>query len=103
MRHEKASSGKTSSLVKRSLICLYYPNVRLVLKSTLSTQTILQEFGDKLSQRQAKNPIVEIEEPRDHGWNEDCSVDWVTEPYPENVAELLIDRENTSDNEISDP
>ena len=47
--------------------------------------------------------MIEIEEPQNHGWNNDCSFDWITEPYPGNVAELLIDRENNaSDIEISD-
>ncbi len=54
--------------------------------------------------RQAQNPIVEIEDPSNHGWNEDCPVDWVTEPYSERDVELLIDRENNAiGNEISDP
>ncbi len=53
--------------------------------------------------RQAQNPIVEIEDPSYYGQNEDCPVDWVTEPFSERAAELLIDRENKAiGNEISD-
>ena len=83
MRHEKASSGKTSSLVKRSLICLYYPHVRVVVKITLHANYVAKIW------RQAKSLILEIGVPHDHGWNED---------YPEHVRE-----NNASDTEISDP
>ena len=55
--------------------------------------------------RQANHPKIEIGEPKNHGWNEDCSFDCVTVPYPRNMVELLIDRENNASekNEISDP
>ena len=71
-------------------------------KSSLEKHILRANYVARIS-RQARKPIVEIEEPQNHGWNEDCSVDWVSEPYPENVAELLIDRQDSAnDNEISD-
>ncbi len=40
--------------------------------------------------RQASQSIINVQEPVNHGWLEDMSIDWVTEPYPEDIAVLLI-------------
>ena len=94
IKHEKESSGETLIVIKRLLFCLRYLNVAAVLKSAF----FLRLF------RQANHPIIEIEEPKNHGWNKECSFDWVTVPYPRNMVGLLINRENNaSENEISDP
>ncbi len=31
-----------------------------------------------------------MQEPVNRGWLEDMSINWVTEPYPEDIALLLI-------------
>ena len=80
--------------MKMLLICLCYHHVAVVLKTAFFLRIL----------RQAHHPIIEIEERKNHRWNEDSSFDWVTVPYPRNAVELLIDREdNSSKNEISDP
>ena len=45
--------------------------------------------------RNACRPMINLESPMNHGWFPDLSIDWIEEPYPEDVTELLI----TSDNE----
>ena len=41
--------------------------------------------------RQASTPIMEIEDPKHHGWQEDLTEEWVTVPFPEDITELLVD------------
>ena len=41
--------------------------------------------------RQASTPIMEIEDPKCHGWQEDLTEEWVTVPLPEDITELLVD------------
>eukprot|EP00794_Sanderia_malayensis_P000672 gene671-biopygen976 len=41
--------------------------------------------------RQASIPIMEIEDPSYHGWQEDLTENWVTVPFPEDITELLVD------------
>ena len=41
--------------------------------------------------RQASTPIMEIEDPKYHGWQEDLTEDWVAVPFPEDITELLVD------------
>ena len=48
--------------------------------------------------RHASQSIIDTETPANHGWLEDLSIDWLTEPYPEDIAELLLVSE--SDQEI---
>ncbi len=53
--------------------------------------------------RQASPSIIDTEEPANHGWLEDLTLDWLTEPYPEDIAELYLvnkERETTSEEEI---
>ncbi len=53
--------------------------------------------------KQASKSIIDIEQPANHGWLEDLSIDWLTEPYPEDIAELLVvsqERETESEEEI---
>ncbi len=40
--------------------------------------------------RQASQSIINVKEPVNHGRLEDMSIDLVTEPYPEDIAVLLI-------------
>ncbi len=35
--------------------------------------------------------------PANHGWFEDLSIDWIEEPYPEDVTELLVTSGNETD------
>ena len=39
--------------------------------------------------RQASQSIINVQEPVNHGWLEDMSIDWVTKRYPEDIAVLL--------------
>ena len=41
--------------------------------------------------RQTSTPIMEIEDPKHHGWQEDLTEEWVTVPFPEDITELLVD------------
>lgn len=41
--------------------------------------------------RQASRAMIEQEDPSTHGWKADFSVDWIFEPYPEDISELLLD------------
>ena len=55
--------------------------------------------------RQASHPMMNIQDPQFHGWNEDLSTDWISVPYPEDISELLLanDEEMTaSESESSD-
>ena len=47
--------------------------------------------------RQASQSIIDIEEPVNHGWLEDMSIDWLTEPHPEDIAELLLNEERETE------
>ena len=37
--------------------------------------------------RQASRPMIEQEDPINHGWKADFSVDWIFEPYPEDISD----------------
>lgn len=41
--------------------------------------------------QQASTPMMEIEDPKYHGWQEDLTEDWVTVHFPEDITELLVD------------
>ena len=41
--------------------------------------------------RQASLPLMDIEGAETHDWKDDLSEEWVTVPYPDDIAELLID------------
>lgn len=43
--------------------------------------------------RQSSRPIMEIDAPTSHGWKEDLSEDWVHEPYPDDVSEILVNKD----------
>ena len=40
--------------------------------------------------RQSSNPMIESEEPNMHGWNDDFAVDWISDPYPEDISEFFV-------------
>ena len=40
--------------------------------------------------RQASDPMMDVDDPRNHGWNQDFDIDWISEAYPEDLAELLV-------------
>ena len=44
--------------------------------------------------RNAYRPIINLESPTNHGWLPDLKIDWVEEPYPEDVTELLAASDN---------
>ena len=58
--------------------------------------------------RQASTPIMQQDDHQLHGWNEDLSVDWILEAYPEDISDLLVSSEDdptildTISDEISD-
>ena len=37
------------------------------------------------------NPVMSLEDPQNHDWPPDLKRDWIDEPYPEDVTELLLD------------
>lgn len=47
--------------------------------------------------RNAKNLILDLDDQTCHGWKEDGKVIWDSVAYPDDVSEMLIDREEESD------
>lgn len=47
--------------------------------------------------RNAKNLILDLDDQTCHGWKEDGKVIWDSLAYPDDVSEMLIDREEESD------
>ena len=35
-------------------------------------------------------PVMLPDDPQNHGWLADLKTDWIDEPYPEDVTELLL-------------
>ena len=35
--------------------------------------------------------MTDQEDPSTHGWKPGFSVEWIFEPYPEDISELLVD------------
>ena len=40
--------------------------------------------------RQASHPIMNTQDPKFHGWNEDLNTDWISVPYSARISELLL-------------
>ena len=38
-----------------------------------------------------------LEDSQQHGWLHDLTPDWIDVPYPEDVAELLVDSDDMND------
>ena len=34
--------------------------------------------------------MMDADDPRNHGWNQDFEINWISEAYPEDLAELLV-------------
>eukprot|EP00112_Aurelia_sp_Birch-Aquarium-sp1_P007166 Seg1781.9 transcript_id=Seg1781.9/GoldUCD/mRNA.D3Y31 product="hypothetical protein" protein_id=Seg1781.9/GoldUCD/D3Y31 len=49
--------------------------------------------------RNASNPILSLDDPSNHGWLPDMTINWTGEAYPEEIAELLIEDSNGDDAE----
>ena len=47
--------------------------------------------------RKAGDPMMMLEDPARHGWLPDLSTDWIQEAYPNDVAELLISTDDTTE------
>ena len=47
--------------------------------------------------RQANDPQISVGDATNHGWKTDLTPDWIDEPYPEDIAELLIESDVTHD------
>ena len=43
--------------------------------------------------RQSIHPNLNLGKPECHGWCPELSIDWVDEPYPSDVSELLFGKE----------
>ncbi len=61
--------------------------------------------------KMAKSPMLNLEDPSQHGWTGDLEPDWGTEPYPEDIEQLLVrdnvdaasvDSDDDSDLELED-
>ena len=40
--------------------------------------------------RKAATPVMSLDDPKYHGWLPDLTIDWIDEPYPEDVSQLLL-------------
>eukprot|EP00794_Sanderia_malayensis_P017203 gene17203-biopygen14805 len=49
--------------------------------------------------RNASNPILALDDPCNHGWLPNMTINWIMEAYPEEIAELLIEYRNGEDME----
>ena len=47
----------------------------------------------------AQYPIVALEDPQFHGWLSSLNIDWISEAYPDDVAELLVEHDEGRDEE----
>ena len=47
----------------------------------------------------AQYPIMALEDPQFHGWLSSLNIDWISEAYPDDVAELVVERDEGSDEE----
>ena len=47
--------------------------------------------------RQASHPLISVGNASEHGWKTDFTPDWTDEPYPEDIAELLIESDDTQE------
>ena len=52
--------------------------------------------------RNASNLIVQPELLENARWDEECNVEWSLDSYPGNVAEMLIDNDDSSSEEDFD-
>jgi hypothetical protein len=52
--------------------------------------------------RRACYPIMAMEDPQFHGWLPSLATDWIEEAYPEDVSELLVERDVESDGECEE-
>ncbi len=48
--------------------------------------------------RNAYRPTMNLDTPTNHGWLQDLSIDWIEEPYPEDITELLVTPGNDTGN-----
>eukprot|EP00794_Sanderia_malayensis_P013417 gene13417-14793_t len=44
--------------------------------------------------RQANQPLISAGCPSDHGWESTLTPGWIDKPYPDDIAELLIESVN---------
>ena len=52
--------------------------------------------------RQASHPIISIENPSCHGWNEDLTMKWVDDVHPRDIKLLLFNDENDDFDNFTD-
>ena len=53
--------------------------------------------------RMAQYPIMALEDPQFHGWLSSLNIDWISEAYPDDVAKLVVERDEGSDKESDAP
>ena len=63
----------------------------------LSVPTILLQSGKKANVAKPVFPPI-----TDHGWNEDGSLTWTSEIFPEVVGEILFDEEFDNNDYVDD-
>ena len=51
--------------------------------------------------RKAHQTRMIPEEPQFHGWMTDLQIDWIDEPFPDDIVELLMGKEDEGDDESS--
>ena len=48
--------------------------------------------------KKAVTPVMSLNDPKYHGWLPDLTIDWIDEPYAEDVSQLLLtDDSNNGD------
>ena len=50
--------------------------------------------------RQTSVAEMDIQDPKEHGWNEDFTLKWHDEAYPQDVTELLSKNEESGEDDI---
>ena len=58
-------------------------------QSSLKKHTVRSNYVARMWRR-ASMPVMSLDDPQNHGWLPDLKTDWIDEPYPEDVTELLL-------------
>ena len=70
--------------------------------SSLRKHVTLANYVARL-RRMAQYPIMALEDPQFHGWLSSLNIDWISEAYPDDVAKLVVERDEGSDKESDAP
>ena len=51
--------------------------------------------------RQSSTAVTRLDEPQNHGWNDNFTLRWCNTPYPDDIAEFLVNQ-NSNDVHVDD-